>query len=188
MTHHRSPGRRDAGSAYVMTLLALVVLTILALALAMVTQTEVQIGANEKTVNRSFYASDSGLGIAAAEALTSGRYNGVTVILNKTTVGNQSLADRVTTSAFVPLTLAPCDWCPVNEDGAPKYFKIDFAVAATAQRIGWSSSADPPSDPAKITLLGQKTLSAMFHFEPWSSPPVESVPTDPAALALLSGK
>ena len=42
--------RSEAGSAYVITLLALVVLTILALSLALVTQTEVQVGSNERTV------------------------------------------------------------------------------------------------------------------------------------------
>ena len=73
-----SSRRHEAGSAYIITLLALVVLTILALTLALVTQTEVQVGANEKTANRTFYAADSGLGIAAAEALTSGRYTGMT--------------------------------------------------------------------------------------------------------------
>ena len=62
MTANRSPRPSETGSAYIVTLLALVVLTILALALAMVTQTEVQVGANEKTINRTFYAADSGLG------------------------------------------------------------------------------------------------------------------------------
>ena len=61
--------RSEAGSAYVITLLALVVLTILALSLALVTQTEVQVGSNERTVSRTFYSADSGLGVAVAEAL-----------------------------------------------------------------------------------------------------------------------
>jgi len=48
-------------------------LTILALSLALVTQTEVQVGSNERTVTRTFYAADSGLGIAAADAETADR-------------------------------------------------------------------------------------------------------------------
>jgi len=84
MRTHRSS---EAGSAYVITLLALVVLTILALSLALVTQTEVQVGANEKTVNRTFYAADSGLGISVAEILANHDYGGRTVILNKVSVG-----------------------------------------------------------------------------------------------------
>jgi hypothetical protein len=124
MNAHRSPTSAEAGSAYIITLLALVVLTILALSLALVTQTEVQVGSNERTVNRTFYAADSGLGIAAAEALASGRYTSTTVILNKISVGlggssAANVADRVTISALVPIQTVRCDWCPANANGVP---------------------------------------------------------------------
>lgn len=185
MKTHRSPSRAEAGSAYVITLLALVVLTILALALALITQTEVQVGSNERTVNRTFYAADSGLGIAAAEALASGRYTGATVILNKVSVGagsalSANVADRVTFSSFVPILTVRCDWCPANANGVPKFWKVNHAVTAVAQRVAWNGSGDPPDT---ATLLGQKTLSAMFEFQPWPTPPVESIPTDATALA-----
>lgn len=172
-----SSRRHEAGSAYIITLLALVVLTILALTLALVTQTEVQVGANEKTANRTFYAADSGLGIAAAEALTSGRYTGMTLILNRdkriTDEGWINTADRVVVSPFVPIQTVRCDWCPANDDGVPKFWKVNHAVSSTTQRIAWNGDVDPPSD---ATLLGQKTVSAMFEFQPWPTPPVESLP------------
>ena len=104
MREHRSS---EAGSAYVITLLALVVLTILALSLALVTQTEVQVGANEKTVNRTFYAADSGLNIWLAEFQISQDNNSRTVILNKVSVGAEgnpltaNVADRVTIRASI---------------------------------------------------------------------------------------
>ncbi|HEY0511177.1 MAG TPA: pilus assembly PilX N-terminal domain-containing protein [Thermoanaerobaculia bacterium] len=180
MTTHRTLSRAEAGSAYIVTLLALVVLTILALSLALVTQTEVQVGANEKTVNRTFYAADSGLGIAAAEALSSGRYTGLTVILNRISVGNANIADRVTITSFVPILTVRCDWCPANANGVPKFWKVNHAVTATSERISWTGGGAPPAD---ATLLGQKTLSAMFEFQPWPTPPVESIPTDAATLA-----
>lgn len=166
----------ESGSAYILTLLALVVLTILALSLALITQTEVQVGANEKTVNRTFYAADSGLGIAAAEALASGRYTGMTVVLNRNRVWtdrNLYTADRVRISSFVPILTVRCDWCPANDDGVPKFWKVNHAVTAVAERISWNGNEDPPDD---ATLLGQKTLSAMFEFQPWPTPPVESLP------------
>ncbi len=188
-THNRS----QAGSAYVITLLALVVLTILALSLALVTQTEVQVGSNERTVNRAFYSADSGLGIAVAEALVnssgpqSPTHPGSTVVvLNKTSIGGDGpasahTADRVTISSFVPIQYVRCDWCPANE-GTQKFWRVSHAVSATAERIAWSGSDDPPAD---AMLLGQKTLSAMFQFEPWPTPSVESIPTDPAVLAQI---
>jgi Tfp pilus assembly protein PilX len=172
MDANREPRRREAGSAYIMTLLALVVLTILGLSLALITQTEVSVGAAEKTVNRTFYAADSGLGIAAAEALASGGYQAATVLLNKNTVGSANVADRVQISPLAPILTVRCDWCPANDDGVPKFWKVHHAVTATADRIAWNGNGPPPSD---ATLLGQKTLSVMFEFQPWPTPPVESI-------------
>jgi Tfp pilus assembly protein PilX len=173
MTHQRAPRRSETGSAYIVTLLALVVLTILALALTMVTQTEVQIGANEKTVNRSFYASDSALDFAASRVLTDQSYTPVTMILNQKTVGRNNTADRVRISSFVPILLVRCNWCPANEAGLPKFWNVQHATSTTSERISWNGTGSPPAD---ATLLGQKTLSAMFAFEPWITPPVESLP------------
>lgn len=180
MNTHRST---EAGSAYVITLLALVVLTILALSLALVTQTEVQVGANEKTVNRTFYAADSGLGIAVAEVLANHDYSGRTVVLNKVSVGagsvlSTNVADRVTISPAILINQYPCNWCPQNQ-GGQQFFVTTYAVTSTAQRIAWSGGGDPP---ANATVLGQKTLSGMIEVQPWK-PPTDAVPTDPAALA-----
>jgi Tfp pilus assembly protein PilX len=174
--HDSRPGER--GSAYITALLALVVLTILALALLFVTQTEVQVGANERTANRTFYAADSGLGIAAAKALASGKYTPSTVILNESVAGNVHIADRVEIEALAPIQTVRCDWCPANDDGVPKFWKVNHAATAVAQRVSWQGTADPP---AGATVLAQKTLSATFEFQPWPSPPVESI-ADPEAL------
>jgi hypothetical protein len=110
----------------------------------------------------------------------------MTMILNKTSVGlgssTSNVADKVVMTALVPLSKTPCDWCPVNQDGVPKFYKVNHIVNATAQRVAWTGSGDPP---ANATLLGQKTLSAMFEFQPWPAPPVESLPTDPAVLTVI---
>jgi Tfp pilus assembly protein PilX len=63
----RRPRRGEAGSAYLVAILALVVLTIAGLSLALITQTETQIGANEKMVERAFYAADSGIAISTQQ-------------------------------------------------------------------------------------------------------------------------
>ena len=180
MREHRSS---EAGSAYVITLLALVVLTILALSLALVTQTEVQVGANETTVNRTFYAADSGVGISVAEILANHDYKGRTVILNKVSVGagsslSTNVADRVTLSPAVQINQYPCNWCPQNQ-GGQQFYVTTFAISSTAQRISWSGGGDPPAD---ATVLGQKTVRAMIEVQPWK-PQTDAVTTDPAALA-----
>lgn len=177
----RLPAHGQSGSAYIITLMALLVLTVLGLALALITQTEMLVGSNEKKVNRTFYSADSGLAIAAAEALASGRYTASTVLLNHTQVGLNNVADRVQVSPLVPVLTVRCDWCPANDDGVPKFFKVEHAVASTAERIAWIGSGPPPANP---TLLGRKTLSAMFEFQPWPTPPVDSI-ADPESLTQL---
>jgi len=168
----------ERGSAYVIVLLALVVLTILAMALAMVTRTEVQVGANERVANRTFYSADSGLGVAAAEALARGKYTPSTLILNEMETGDQTVADRVEVAPLVPVLTVRCDWCPANDDGVPEFWKVHHAATATAQRVSWNGGGDPPAD---ARVHASKTLSAMFEFQPWPTPPVESI-ADPEAL------
>jgi Tfp pilus assembly protein PilX len=171
MRNHR-PG--EAGSAYVITLLALVVLTILALSLALVTQTEVQVGANEKTVNRTFYAADSGLSIWVAELMVNqSNTSSKTVILNKVSAGAgfaTNLADRVTVSPGALVNKYPCNWCPAAENSAPQYWHEDYVASSTAQRIAWGGSGAPPAD---ATVLGQKTLTATFKIEPMPDDPCQ---------------
>ncbi len=174
--------RREAGSAYVVTLLALVVLTILALALVFITGTEVQVATNERNYNRTFYATDAGLQVAAAQALVSGNYGPNILMLNQSTVGNANVADRVEIAPMAPILLVRCDWCPANDDGVPEFWKVNHATTATTQQLAWSGSwtgADPV--PAEARLLGQKTLSVMYEFQPWPTPPVESI-SDTEAL------
>ena len=66
----RAPrSRGEAGSAYMAVLLVLVILTIFGLALILITQTEMQVGSNERTLARTFYAADAGIEMATAKAL-----------------------------------------------------------------------------------------------------------------------
>ena len=182
MNATRISRRGEAGSAYILTLMALVVLTVLGLALALITQTEMQVGGNEKTVVRTFYAADSGLSISAAEALASGRYTATTVLLNRTANLRNNVGDRVQVSPFVPISTVRCEWCPANDDGVPEFWKVEHAVTATAERVVWTGAGLPP---ANALVVGRKSLSSMFEFQPWPSPPVESIPTDPAELAMI---
>jgi hypothetical protein len=174
----RFRNRREAGSAYVTTLLALVVLSILALALVFVTGTEVQIATNERNVNRTFYAADSGLGVAAAGALAAGDYGPTTLLINQHSVGDANVADRVEIAPLAPILMVRCDWCPANDDGVPEFWKVNHATTATSQRVAWTGTGPPP---VAAQLLGQKTLSVMFEFQPWPTPPVESI-ADPEDL------
>lgn len=149
----------EAGSAYLIVLLALVVLTILGLALALMTQSEMQLGANERLVQRVFYAADSGIGEATARVLVTHDHEPKTLLLKDPgSLAGLTLGNRVEVSRFLPILDGPCDLCQINQGS--DFSKINHAVTATATRTG-ASGADPE------VALARKTLAVMIEIQPW---------------------
>ncbi len=171
---------RQRGSAYVVTLLALVVLTILALSLTLVTQSEMQIGVNERILQRVFYAADSGIAVTTARALVTNDFSGRTVVLEEPeTSALLNFRNSIEITPLVPILDSPCNLCEINNAGTYSeraYRKIGHAVTVNASRLGG------PND----TQTAFKSISAMIDFQPWKDPPQAYLPIDdPAALAKL---
>lgn len=179
-----SSGRQpthEAGSAYVISLLALILLTIVGLSLTLVTQTELQIGANESQANRVFYAADSGISASTARALTNADYQSRVMRVDEP-YGNPLITPRydIASSAFLPILDSPCNLCEINNVGGytdRAYRKVNHAVAVQATRI--AGGDDSP--------LAQKSISAMLEAQPWRISPPEAllVLDDPAELAKI---
>lgn len=167
MSQH-PPRRRQSGSAYIVALMVLVVLTILGLGLALITQTELQIGANELTEQRIFYSADSGIGRAAAQTLTKFECDSRTFTLadldpntgNATAFGAEQSID---VSPVVPLVPAWCSLCSVhnatqaNIKGSDEYFNMNFVVTSQATRQVGAVNRE----------LGRRTISAFFSLQPF---------------------
>jgi Tfp pilus assembly protein PilX len=171
------PSRRrgERGSAYIVVLLALVVLTIIGLSLVMVTQTEVQLGSNERTISRTFFASDSGLDVAVARHLLENDDRSITYVQNTSSLGGQNIGDQVQVSKVTILSTAPCDFCPVNANGQ-QYVNANTSVTATARRVGWNGSSPPPLPPAAgVTVFSQSQVSAEIRFTNQQIPSADSL-------------
>jgi Tfp pilus assembly protein PilX len=170
--------RPASGSAYLVTLLALVVLTMLALSLSLVTQSELLIGSNERTIQRVFYASDSGVAIATANALVAADYSSKTITLPEPG-GLPGMEYEIELSAFFPLLNAPCNLCQINDAGqygTKQFFKNDYTVTSIATR----------KDAADIAILAQKTISAVVEIQPQDLPVSALEPLgDPTELAKI---
>jgi Tfp pilus assembly protein PilX len=173
----------ERGSAYLITLLVLVVLTILGLSLVLVTQTEMEVGANERTTNRTFYAADSGFHLVTAEALANNTYVAPTFTMNEVATGTLGglTADLVKVSPFSPVAANNldshiCPYCPANEAGQ-KYYSKSYQLTSTAGRVGWAGAAptDPTSLPPGAVELGQKTLSMSITISPAKDPPTSAI-------------
>ena len=171
MSKQRDLRHGERGSAYIAALLVLVVLAIIGLSLMMITETEMRIGSNERTINRAFYAVESGLGVAAARVLTTRAYKTFAYVQDEVRVGNQRVADLVDVTLMAPIAMEPCDWCPRNDDGVPKFYKINHAVTAEARRVGWNGPGLPP---ANATVMARRQVTVMFEFQPFDSPGKEA--------------
>jgi Tfp pilus assembly protein PilX len=163
-TFHRNLRKRQSGSAYLLSLLVLVILTILALSLAMITEAEMLVGSSDRTRQRTFYAADSGLGGSTARALAIADYEAATYELRDPDVDPAlDIRNRVDVTPFVPMLSGPCNLCEINhagpgqQYGSKTYWKITHAVTAQATREGGFDGVP----------LSQLTISSMVDVEPW---------------------
>ncbi len=171
------PRRRAAeqGSAFTVALLVLLVLTISGLAVTLMTQTEVRIGANERTANRSLYAADSGVEVATARKLYIGpayatsSFNINTSLQDTGLVagtGGATFADQVTITPLIPLAVQYCNLCKVNQGMAQSYSYIVYVVNSTAVRNGLVGSG---VDPTVAQTVATKLLGATIGMQPQPS-------------------
>ena len=192
--------RSEEGSAYILALLVLVVLSVVGLSLTMITQTEQQIGSNELQIQRALYGADSGINMAIARVLTvNSSVQNATVpavtemsflvpeqhslVTNSGAVipitpgnGDVHYAAHVQVSPFVPIRDAYCDMCPAAE-GDVQLENVNHAVVATAQQVTWAGDVNPydqPSDPVP-TVRATKQLFLMITLQPWSPPRWEAI-------------
>ena len=171
----------ESGSAYVISLIALLLLTFIGLSLTVVTQAELQIGANESQANRVFYAAESGISNSTARALTNADYASQTMEVDEP-YGNPLISPRylIASSAFLPILDSPCNLCEINNVGTYSdraYRKVNHAVAVQARRV--AGAQDSP--------LAQKAISSMLEAQPWRISPPEAllVLDDPVELAKI---
>ena len=164
--------KAEAGSAYVAVLMVLVVLTIFGLALALITQTEQQVGSNEKTINRVFYVADSGIEIATARALVTSDHRSRTYIMTDSGVdlvdAKLQLGTNVAVSPFYPILDIPCNLCEINNAGSYNeraFRKINHAVTVDAARFATIDKG------TSRTPVAQKTIGAMVEIQPWRATP-----------------
>jgi hypothetical protein len=176
-----APPRGDAGSAYLAVLLVLLVLTTIAVALVVVTATEMRIGANERTVQRTLAAAEAGVGIAVARMLVAADYSEGGWDLRSSAGEDAGAPPRVGTrvelAPLVPLVEAPCSLCQINDAGTYGATTFSRANVATTSRGRRAAGA---------VGLGERTVSAILDLQPVQVPTSAYHPLaelEPAELA-----
>jgi hypothetical protein len=168
MNRSIAPRDRERGSAYLIALMALFLLTILGISVSLVTQTEILSSSQERIIERTFYAAESGLEASIARALGEGNFGPVEHISRRIelaregdTVPNEALMtvqERVQSSPFFCMGDTPCNLCSINQGS--QYVRRNHMVAVNATRAGVLS------DGTEGETIGRKSLSAQVNVEP----------------------
>jgi hypothetical protein len=170
--------RHEAGSAYMIVLLVLVVLTILGLALVLVTKSEMEVGANERGIQRVFYEADNGIAIGAARLLVANEHRATVLDLDEPGAV-LDFKSHIELAPIVPLADSPCNLCEINNAGTYNeraYRRINNLITSRASRV---TATDP-------NPLAQKLVSSMVEVQPWKSSPEDyAALSDPEALAQI---
>lgn len=165
---HRPHRRRERGSAFIVALLVLLVMTVAGLALTLMTQTEVRIGANEREANRTFYGSDSGIHVSSARTLYGGtNAQTLTILLNTTQqdTGASSappltFADQITVTPLYPMYAGSAAGTSINQNQQTAYAAVTHVVNATSLRTGQFGSTSQ--------TMAQKLVGSMIELQPWA--------------------
>lgn len=150
----RASRRSERGSAYIISLLVLLALTVIGLSLALTTGSEIEIGANERLANRVFYAADAGIGEASTRLIFSNDNRPRTFTLMDP--GSALVGVRVEVTPFHAINDAPSNLSEINQGS--EFLKITYAVNTTATRFGKSGGGD--------VVLAQKRLGVMLDIDP----------------------
>lgn len=164
------------GSAYLISLLVMLVLTLMGLALSTLTQTELLIGSNERQIQRLFFAADAGRAASTAKALTANDYRPYEFELTEADLwdrGNAAFQTRhvIRMSPFYPAQSEICDLCDAANEmslSEQPMHRTAFVVGSTATRI---NDLTPAGDE-----LGRKTVGSF----------VDLHPIDPTVSALVT--
>lgn len=133
MRPRRPRGRSEEGSAYLITLLVLVVLTIVGLSLIVVTRIESEIGDTERMIHRTFYSADSGIAAAVARKMSGGS-GPFDLQMNSDGVGGWLRGDEVSVDNFFPVRIGFCNLCTAN--AGSEFHRIDYLALSEAMRYG----------------------------------------------------
>jgi len=165
----RGVRRGERGSAFTVALLVVVVLTIAGLALTLMTQTELRLGANEREVNRTFYAADSGIHVSTARTLwTANTTQTLTILLNTTQQDTNAsapppltFADQIVVTPLYALHTQPCSYCQINQNQQVQYAYTTHVVNVSTTRIGQNGTTNPYTQ-----ALAQKVVGSMIGIQP----------------------
>lgn len=172
----------EEGSAYMIVLMLLFVLTIVGVALSIVTQTEIIVGSNERTIQRVFYAAESGFNVARVRA-GRGQLKEFVFDVKGSASNAAATVNAVDRVGVYPVILINYEYCNLSDAGS--IYKLNYAVRVEATRLIGETGA--PKNPVELLEAGlttsatdggpvaSKTIAAMAEFNCKEPPPNDEI-------------
>lgn len=176
----RLPLKLRRGSAFIMAMIALAVLTVVGLSLTMVTQTESTLGETEKVINEQFYAAESGNTAQIATLLATNGLEGINIVipsmLQRRSQSGLQVGYDVVTSGLAPIDTDEMAYTKVNEGRGDKLFAFYYHMKTLSRRTAWDRQVTSGSTTYNQTIpqcsditkneLGRTLTQMSFYYAP----------------------
>lgn len=164
----RSARRRDqAGNAYLVTVMVMIIVTLLGLSLGAVTQTEMLIGSRERNNQRVFYLGEGGLNLGVARFMVTSDLRPARIEMEMPPAYDFSASGGFAGHSMTGvIRLAPIkspflNYVQLGEAGAPEY---DDSMQAVRLPITVRASMETASG----QVLAQRRMSSLIDITPWA--------------------
>ena len=178
---HRA-SNKERGSVFIVALLALVLLTAIGLSLALVTETEMLLGANEQVITETFYAAETGVSVVLGQTTTGNTDERCFAALAKEEgdadrmVGVRNLGYSIDTTSVYPVAFDVAAYSKANEGRGDVLYSGFFHGSVRALRGSWPAANDVPRQAEEdltaidFTVQSQKMIDLSFFVSPIQSP------------------
>ncbi len=175
----KTPRLKERGSMFLVALIALSVLTLIGLSLAMVTETEMIMGANEWVVTETHFAAEAGINVAMAQLLVSADPSPVDFVVPSyfgRLDGRNQIGFEIKSSGSLDVDRGDLPYSKANLNaGDNPQFAYSYTTVRS-QRTAWSQGKDVPDcNDTQEKILGQKHLLVALYYAPLDPPSSESL-------------
>ncbi len=176
--HHPASREAERGSVFMVTLMALVLLTAIGLSLTLLTETEMLLGSNEQIITENFYAAETGIAVAVGQAMLGTMANNCFATLGKEEgdlerrVGVNKLGYSIDTTALYPVAFDVAPYTKANEGRSDVLYSGFFRAQTRSLRGTWPAEDDVPREPGEeledtdFTIQARKSLDVAFFLSP----------------------
>jgi hypothetical protein len=162
---------KQRGSAFVLALMVLAILTVVGLSISMISETEMAIGETEKVQNELFYATEAGVTTQLAGLVVTNDTGPISIVIPGGTLersrADLSIGFDVLSSGMAPVAEGTMDYTKANAGRNDQFKSFFYHTRTLARRTAWpEGQAVPTCDEVEDNALGSNLTSISFYYSP----------------------